>query len=321
MAIGVNLEYPAFNESNTYAAYDANNVYKCTVDNIMQIINEINIKKSNERVLIEIENTVGLTDEIIKSIPDNVDVRVIGGLTEEYARSHKNQYMDYLREKATYSRDELQQINNKFKEIESKIDPKWNDYDKALYLYEYMKYNIVYRKGLDGFGNMSRTRTWDTLIGLINELSTCSGFAHIYQELCTRQNIKCVKTGGTCIRELSGDHAWNVVEIDGKNFIVDIIWDAQEYEKGKDVTTGFAPKEVSGYHPKAYREMHQNLSSISPEWVESTSKKVSQNIPKEQKTKERLEHFFATRKADWNRMMQLRGEQIKNDNNMGGMSL
>lgn len=48
-----------------------------------------------------------------------------------------------------------------------------------------------------------------------------------------------MKVGGKYCTKHEGNHDWNIVSIDGKNFLVDAIWDAQEFEKGNDVTTGF----------------------------------------------------------------------------------
>ena len=176
----VDLNRKVFDASNTYQAYSPNNIYKCDANNLKQVLSQILQQQSNERILIELPNTIGLSDEIINALTDNIDVRIIGGLTDEYAKSHKDSdALDHLREKATYSKQELQEIMGKFKEIESHIDPQWNDYEKALYLYEYVKYNVVYRKNIeqapdgkwmDELGNANRTRTWDSLIGLTNQL-------------------------------------------------------------------------------------------------------------------------------------------------------
>lgn len=332
----VDLNRKAFNESKTYQAYNPNNIYKCDANNLEQVISEILSQHSGERILIELQNTIGLTDDIINSLTDNIDVRIIGGLTKEYSESHKDSdVIDYFREKATYSKNELKEIMKKFKEIESNINPNWNDYEKALYLYEYIKCNLVYRKNrdqapdgksFDEVGNANRTRTWDSLIGLITQLSTCSGFAHIYQELCARSNITCVKVGGKYVEGKEGDHAWNIITIDGKNFIVDAIWDAQEFEKGNDVTTGFAISNPKPYSPRSYRNLHEHLSSINQEWIELASKKVSKNIPKEQLANEKVANFLKMREADRQRMFYLREQQlattneleVKNDTSLGG---
>lgn len=298
----INLERKPFDESVTYQAYKPENVYKCDSKKIDETLDHIIQLKSNERILIELPNTVGLTQSIIDRIPSNVDVRIDGGLTEEYAKSIKNEYMDYLREKATYSKEELSAIITKIETIENNNDPSWNSYEKALFLYEYMKVDIVYREPQD-VGDIAstyqRTRTWDTLTGLTNQLSTCNGYAHIYNELCTRQGIECCQVA-------SNKHAWNIITIDDKNFLVDIIWDSIEYENGNDYTNNFGNKPLKYHNPRCYYEKSSDLSFINQDWVKQASEKVSKNIPKEKIVKEKLELFEKTREKDRKRMMFLR---------------
>lgn len=306
----VSLNRREFDESVTYQAYKPGNVYKCRSEDIEKILNQIIKLNTSERVLIELPNTVGLTHSIIDRIPDNVEVRIDGGLTQEHSKSHKNQFMDYLREKATYSKEELSAIITKIESIEKNIVPSWNSYEKALYLYEYMKADIVYRKPQevgDFPGNSHRTRTWDTLTGLTNQLSTCNGYAHIYTELCTRQGIECSQVA-------NHKHAWNIITIDDKNFLVDIIWDSIKYEEGINTTNNFGNKPLIYHTPKCYIEKSNNLSFIDQDWVKQASKKVSRNIPKEKMVQEKLEQFAKARELDSQRMMYLRQQQIKNIN-------
>ena len=300
----INLDDFLFDESTTYQAYNPNNVYKCTINNLEQIISEIIQTKQNERVLIELPNTIGLTHLIIDKIPNNAEVRIDGGLTKEYSKSVRNKYMNYLREKATYSKEELNAIITKIESIEKNIDPNWNLYEKALYLYEYMKMNIVYREPQhveDIPSTYQRTRTWDTLIGLTNQLSTCNGFAHIYTELCTRQGINCSQVA-------SHKHAWNIITIDNKNFLVDIIWDTIKYEEGINETNNFGNRPLKIHTPKCYIEKSNNLSFLNQDWVKQASEKVSKNIPKEKMVQEKLDRFAKLKELDRQRMMYLRGQ-------------
>ena len=308
-----------FDENNTFKAYDIKNVYKGDTSNISQIIEQIRHSNISEKCLIQIPNTVGLTHDIINSLPDNVDVRIVGGYTEEYAKSFSTPYMDFFREKATYSRDELNNIISKIETIESNIVPNWNKYERALYLYEYMKNDIVYREPneLNDGRNMARTRTWDTLTGLTNQLSTCNGYSHIYTELCTRQGIDCCQVAGK-YDSMNGNnyggggHAWNIITIDGKNFPVDIIWDSIEKEKGIDQTTNFGNIDIRRYkNVKCNIEKQNNLSTISKDWVEKTKEKVSKNIPKEKIVQEKIEQFLKSRDQDRKRMMELREKMIQ----------
>lgn len=222
--------------------------------------------------------------------------------------------MDYLREKATYSKEELDAIITKIESIEKNIDPNWNQYEKALYLYEYMKADIVYREPQDAgdiASTYQRTRTWDTLTGLTNQLSTCNGYAHIYTELCTRQGIDCSQVA-------SNKHAWNIITIDGKNFLVDIIWDSMNYEKGINETNNFGNKPLKYHMPRCYVEKSNNLSFLNQDWVKQASEKVSKNISKEKMVQEKLEQFAKSRELDRQRMMYLRQQQLQvvNSNEM-----
>ena len=212
-----------------------------------------------------------------------------------------------MREKATYSKEELESIITKIESIEKNIDPNWNQYEKALYLYEYMKADIVYREPQD-VGDIAstyqRTRTWDTLTGLTNQLSTCNGYAHIYTELCARQGIDCSQVA-------SHKHAWNIITIDDKNFLVDIIWDSMDYEKGINETNNFGNKPLKYHTPRCYVEKSNNLSFLNQDWVKQASEKVSKNIPKEKMIQEKLEQFAKSRELDRQRMMYLRQQQLQ----------
>lgn len=317
----IDLVVKKFDESVTYQAYKPGNVYKCNVEDIEKIIDKVVQSNNNERVLVEIPNTVGLTHSIINKLPSNIDVRIDGGLTEEYAKSVRNEHMDYLREKSTYSKEELDSILTKMESIEKNIDPNWTQYEKALYLYEYMKADIVYREpehADDISSTYLRTRTWDTLTGLTNQLSTCNGYAHIYTELCTRQGIECSQVA-------SRSHAWNIITIDDKNYLVDIIWDSIEFEKGINETNNFGNKPLEEYHhPRCYKEKSNNLSFLNQEWVKQASEKVSKNVPKEKMVQEKLENFAKTKEIDRQRMMYLREGQIQEkqeDISVGGKTL
>ena len=308
----ISLDRKQFDESLTYQAYKPENVYKPNANELEQTLNNIIQSGTSDRVLIELPNTTSLTHSIIDKIPENVEVRIDGGLTEEYAKSVKNEHMDYLREKATYSKEELINILNKIETIENGIDPSWNSYEKALYLYEYMKTDIVYREPQqvgDIGSTYLRTRTWDTLTGLTNQLSTCNGYSHIYTELCTRQGIECNQVA-------SNSHAWNIITIDGKNFLVDIIWDSIESEKGINETNNFGNKPLKWHTPKCYVDKSKNLSFLNQEWVKQTSEKVSKNIPKEKIVQDKLDRFAKSRELDRQRMMYLRQQQLQAVNNL-----
>lgn len=66
---------PKFKESQTYQTYDKENVFKCDSLSLVRTIEYIKNKKPNERVLIELPSTIGITHEVINMLSDNIDVR------------------------------------------------------------------------------------------------------------------------------------------------------------------------------------------------------------------------------------------------------
>ena len=261
-----------FDNSKTYDGYDENNVF--ILNNIDQI-KGINFKEG--KTLIEIPNTIGLTKEFLNEIPNNVYIRIIGGYTNQYMNGLKAPNYSNLREKVTYSINELKDIIDCIDNIENQIDDGWNDYKKALFVYEYLKKNILYRvpkqvEGVNGIGIAYRNRNWDSLTGLLCNMSTCNGFAFIYQELLTRLNIKCYLIGGSYIKNGEGQHAFNVVSIDGNNFLVDIIWDAMEYEKGNDQITGCGLLNKTNYRFKNNKELYSDLINFNLNSIDDNNK-------------------------------------------------
>jgi len=278
----VNLNRGSFDENATYIGYDTVIKYDClNQQNLMAILKNNN---ANERLLIEIPNTKELNSEIASLLPENISVRVIGGHTTEYMKGMKSPNTSLVREKTTYTKTELVNILVAIEEIESKINPTWNDYQKALFLYEYLKKEITYREpkdvdGIDGIGMRFRGKNWDSLTGLVDKMSTCNGYGIMYNELLTRQNIKCTHIGGLYYRgpsnSKSSQHAWSVVTINDDSFLVDIIWDSIAYENRVDQTTGFGIKNIFKYNFRNNRELSDNLKTIDINWIETNKRLFS----------------------------------------------
>ena len=233
----------SFNHNKSYQKYDR--VIK-TNNSLMDALNSINENNLSGNILIELNDTTGLTQEAIDKIPDNVSIRILGAYTESYIYSFRNvDDVYYLLDKATYSKQELQQIYDVITTIESGIDPTWSKYEKAKYIYDYLtnEENVKYIPNPDG-GNRNRPKQFDGLMSLVRKESTCNGFAHTYQALLQRQGIECYSLSGrfneTRTNLISrNSHAFNVVIIDGNTFLVDTVRQHQGiYSEG----TGFGVK-------------------------------------------------------------------------------
>jgi len=287
-----------FREEDTYNGY--NRVLKVDSGNINQFrnaVNEVLANNNGENILIEVQSTSDIDFDLIKSLPDNVSVRVDGAYKDAYLRRYNStDEAIKMREKVTYTKDELLAIKNEFDKIEFGIEPNWSEREKALYIYEYLKKNMSYfaSEAYENKGNQNRGRNWDSLIGLVDHVSTCNGFAFIYQELLKRQGIDCYSVSGQYGGH--GSHAWSIAVIDGKSMFVDIIWDAQEYAKGNNQTTGFGFNIEDNGHYSNYKmyinELYENgllngnVENITEESLKSNLDVVSRNIISEELTPE-----------------------------------
>ena len=204
----------------SYREFDV--VYK-SKENASTIINYIIKNRPAGNILIELDSTVGLTEETISQLPSNVKIRVLGDYgIENFKGFASNDSCLASLNKVTYSLEEMSLILKELKKFDAGINPNWTDMEKAKYAYDYLTNKLRYRSNNQDDcigGNVSRPKHYDGLINLIIQKSTCQGFAHTYKELLTRMGISCIEISGRL--GSIGQHAFNVVTIDGRSFIVD----------------------------------------------------------------------------------------------------
>ena len=72
--------------------------------------------------------------------------------------------------------------------------------------------------------------------GLVDRTAVCLGYAASFQLLMDLAGVECITVVGACFNS-EGDHAWNMVRLDGKWYCVDVTWDANGREQlGDDYT-------------------------------------------------------------------------------------
>ena len=92
------------------------------------------------------------------------------------------------------------------------VDPNWSDYEKVLYIHEYLTDSCEYVYNPDQV----------TLYGaLVKRQLVCQGYATAFYFLANRLGMK--DTVYARSGELS--HAWNAVKIDGEYYYIDTTWD------------------------------------------------------------------------------------------------
>lgn len=129
---------------------------------------------------------------------------------------HKNsKYVTDIEFKYRMSKEE---INNAFVEYEkelnnivSMVDRRWNDVEKALWIHDYMISAFAYDE--DG-------TNYDAYSLFTQRKGVCQAYSLGYVAVLRELGINCVM-----ISSKEMNHAWNLVEIDGEWYHVDLVFD------------------------------------------------------------------------------------------------
>lgn len=91
------------------------------------------------------------------------------------------------------------------------------DFEKELFVHDYLVDNIVYDE--------THYINQNTYSALIDGRTVCAGYARAFQYVMQKLGIPCYYVVGVA----DEDHAWNIVELDGGFYNVDVTWDDTEY--------------------------------------------------------------------------------------------
>lgn len=222
---------------------------------------DIDIKKVNEiaqdpkkQILIELDNTKLINIDMLKSFPDNVYIRVSGSYDEDRIRQYNNVPLNdqirntqirshrYFLMSVIYERKELINILREIERIESGINKNWSDVQKLYYFYDVIKKSIMYDPEYDKVP----MEEINSLRGLIRKRTVCAGYAVILQEFLDRQGINSYFISG--INSEGIGHAWNIVEIEGELYPIDITGDGRLYRTGYPNHTEYFGRNIKRFN-------------------------------------------------------------------------
>ena len=113
--------------------------------------------------------------------------------------------------------DDMQQIAMKLSSIESATEG-LSDYEKIKYVFDFVLANCEY--AFDQAGNPIANDDTFSLVGaLINSQAVCEGYALALNYLCDNLGIN-----SYVITSSELDHAWNILELDGEWYYVDVTY-------------------------------------------------------------------------------------------------
>lgn len=113
------------------------------------------------------------------------------------------------------------------KEIIKNSEKFATDYEKELFFHDYICQNTVYDEtSFNDFGDTAYS-------SLISGKSICEGYSRAMQLLLDRAGIRNYLVIGDGVTEENTEpHMWNIVEIDGKNYHLDVTWNDTGTEEG-----------------------------------------------------------------------------------------
>ena len=130
----------------------------------------------------------------------------------------KGDYVWSIRYDYLFSNEELPAARKKFDETVSQILQSikgLSDEEKERFVHDYIIQNVTYSDSLTSIDH--------TAYGaLINKTAACDGQSEIFQHIMREAGIPCFAVYGF-VGELG--HAWNIIQIDGDFYNVDITWD------------------------------------------------------------------------------------------------
>lgn len=110
-------------------------------------------------------------------------------------------------------------LRNKIEEIISKIPKNSDDYEKELFLHNYIIDNCSYK-------NVSNNPKIFTSYGcLIDKIAVCEGYSKAMQILLCNCGVECKTVAGIGNGE---PHMWNIVKIGGDWYHLDVTWDSAD---------------------------------------------------------------------------------------------
>lgn len=251
-------------------------------EKLIKDVNDYISNNPNEDFYINLSNTVGITPDMLMKLNPKVGIRVAGGYDDyRVSQMGNDEYITFN----TYTRNELINIIKKMQELESGIKPEWNEYQKLIYFYNKLKREIYYDPKFES----KSSDEIRSLRGLISGQTVCAGYSMILKELMERQGIVCHYV--SCITRSGVGHAFNIIEINGKNYPVDLTWDSGKYSVGLNRGNHFLACDLDefmqAHKPRDWEKVnYQNhpLSSLDINYVDNISRRMNTEVTYDNET-------------------------------------
>ncbi len=200
------------NATALLAAYDR------IVAGVEQMESEISLKDPKHPITVD-----DLLDVIVCYVNDYPHHFWVGkGISYSYLGSMVYTYTPEY----TISKSQLAAAKSAFdlavKRMFKGIDGSMSQYERELLLHDRLAACATYKY---------TDNPYTAYAALVEGEAVCEGYARAFQYLCYQAGIPCTVVTGTSVNPATGKpegHAWNLSQIDGKYYHVDVTWDDQD---------------------------------------------------------------------------------------------
>ena len=120
---------------------------------------------------------------------------------------------------ATQKASAQKEFNKAVDKLLEGLDGSMNQFDMEKILHDRLVLAITYKDG---------SHAHDAYGAIVEHTAVCDGYARAFQLLCRKAGIRAIIAEGESSDPVSGKnvgHAWNVVQVNGKFYHVDVTWD------------------------------------------------------------------------------------------------
>lgn len=154
--------------------------------------------------------------------------------------------LSYTRKKEDV-RLRISQLDGHAAVILKDISPNMSDYEKALIVHDKLVNSIEYTLDVPNQHNVYGA--------LVDKQATCEGYAKAYQFLLLKLGLNTIVVYG----DAGGPHAWNMVELNGNYYNVDVTFDDRSLSNG----SSYISREYAFVNDEQMSKTHTPSSDIS----------------------------------------------------------
>lgn len=249
--------------------YSILNSFECYLVKGTLTLDDVNkLNGINRQIVLILDNTRGQNSGVIGALsPLKIKISVTGGLN--YLHRNKYNTVDFV-ERTFYSPRNLSNIIKAFESIERKIPYSWTKTQKCMYVYKTLA-EMMYYKMFDDSEYENGIDVGRTMNCLLAKRATSFGFSLVFKEAMERLGIECH------FQCMSFDHSWDVVNLYGKLYVVDLTWDVCCKSKNRQCTFKYFCTQDSAIF---YSNKHHDISNDKDE-IRYPTKAMSKDKLKE----------------------------------------